>query len=143
MCLCVCVWVCEQLDFWFKALDSTKMPQTNVDYQSDPESMRRFVFFSKVSPPRAILSLEIRADTPENTLAQWFGTCGEFENMDNSRKGMYRVGEWFRVAIIYGLKNAAGQRSVNVMAGSSPSLAGTWLLQTTSVFAFGIRLVPK
>jgi hypothetical protein len=100
------------LDFWFKVLEGTKMPQSNDDYRSDPESMRRFAFFNKVSPPRVFAALEIRADLPENTLFSLWSTCEqEFENIDYTSQGMYRVGEWFHVALVFGARNAAGLSS--------------------------------
>jgi hypothetical protein len=117
------------LSFWFKALQETKMPQTNIDYLSDPESMRRFVFFSSLSPSRAVLSIEFRADGPQNTLIELYGPCGtnktpQFEDMDNSRKGMYRIGEWYFITVIFGIRDDAGSRFLNVMSGSSKSFYG-------------------
>jgi len=42
------------VDFWWKALDGTKMARTEAHYQKDPELMRRIVYFSKLSPPTVL-----------------------------------------------------------------------------------------
>ena len=42
------------LEFWMKIDATTRIPENNGDYQANPTSMRRLVFFSRVSPPGSL-----------------------------------------------------------------------------------------
>ena len=70
---------------WWKALPGTKIAERGESWEQDPETMRRIVFFSKMSPPE-VLAEFILMQT-QRVRVQLYGSCfdTEMENMDLGR----------------------------------------------------------
>ena len=107
------------IEFWWKALEDTVIPVDDADWQAKPEAMRRLVFFSKVSPPRVILSIEFRTNVRETHLMM-YGTCTRGDVEDIALPGIkHKAGEWYSTAVILGAKNEEGRVGQIIMQGSN------------------------
>jgi hypothetical protein len=69
------------LAFWFKIIEGTRVPASDAEYRADERAVRRFVFFTQLAPPKALLTIEMRADFVE---ARFFGSCaaGDVEDAE-------------------------------------------------------------
>jgi hypothetical protein len=106
------------LEFWMKIGKNTRIPTDNADWSSNGESMRRIVFFSKVSPPRVLASVSLRSDFEDLEL-QAFGNCQADNKARISLK--FPVGEplkagvWIKVVVVFGAKDEYGRRGIRLM----------------------------
>jgi len=73
------------IDFWWKALPGTKIAERQKSWEQDPETMRRIVFFSKMSPPEVLAEFIIMQS--QRVRAHVYGSCSdkESENMNFGR----------------------------------------------------------
>ena len=131
------------IDFWWKALEGTKIPASDKDYKANAQSSRRFAFFSSVSPTKVFLTIEMRYDFVE---ARFFGSCGANDIEDAeiaSSKGLYTVGEWQHFAAVFGGRDAAGKRNVMMMLGLKASFdlaSFEWCQDTDKDFIQAIQM---
>jgi hypothetical protein len=130
------------MSFWWKALEGTNIPSSDAEYQANTESQRRFVFFSQVSPPRVILTIEVRRVLVE---ARFFGSCVENEVQEveiSASHGLYRTGKWNHLAAVFGAVDTAGKRSVMLMFGVKSRFERAdfkWCLDANKDFIQGIQ----
>jgi len=131
------------ISFWWKALDGTHIPSSDKDYQRSPHSMRRFVFLSQVSPPRAFLTVEMRQQFVE---ARFYGSCRptDVEDVEIAlSQGSYKTGEWYHFAAVFNARTRDGRRSVMIKLGLKSSYDRAefdWCAAPSSEFLQGIQL---
>jgi len=130
------------IEFWWKAVAGTKIPLDFADYETNADSMRRMVFFSKLSPPRVILTIEFRSNQMD-TLMAMYGTCSTTDSEAMDVKGQYKTGVWYRMAAVLGAKNADGKVGQVIMQGSAYGFDFAdwgWCLGDDSDFIEAIQL---
>jgi len=106
------------VEFWWKALEGTHIPVDNTDWANTPSAMRRMVLYSKVSPPRVILSIEFRSNFLDTQLLM-YGTCTSGDTEGIEVPGRYKTGVWYHTAAILGAKNDQGKVGQIIMQGAN------------------------
>ena len=109
------------IEFWIKILAQTHIPRNNAEYAADSTSMRRMVFFSKVSPPRVLASVSLRSAF-EDVELQMFGNCYKYNKakvvQDFPKATPLKTEEWFKLSLVFGIKDAEGRRGIEINQGS-------------------------
>ena len=109
------------LEFWMKIDATTRIPENNGDYQANPTSMRRLVFFSRVSPPRVIATLSLRSAFNDVEFTA-YSNCGERTNsarvsINFPKATPLQPGMWFKISMVYGAVNKYGKRGIQIVEG--------------------------
>ena len=109
------------LEFWMKIDSRTRIPENNEDYKSQATSMRRIVFFSKVSPPRVLATLTLRSHF-DDVEFQAYGTCSKDDvgrvSVNFPRSEPLKPDMWFKISMVFGAKNQYGKKGIQIMEGS-------------------------
>jgi len=131
------------VDFWWKALEETKIARTEVHYKEDPELMRRIVFFSKLSPPTVLAEMVIADSVGYNVYL--YGACSVVEREQTAFTSpiKHENGVWYRTAFTLGNMNDDGKRGVHLYHGSSVSFDfadWSWCRDETMDFIQGMQL---
>jgi hypothetical protein len=109
------------MEFWIKIMPNTRIPTNNEDYEANPTSMRRIVFFNKVSPPRVLAAITLRSSLDDVEL-QAFGNCladNKARISTNFPKAEpLKAGRWIKLAFVFGAKNKYGKRGIKIVQGS-------------------------
>ena len=100
---------------------TTRIPENNGDYQANPTSMRRLVFFSRVSPPRVIATLSLRSAFNDVEFTA-YSNCGERTNsarvsINFPKATPLQPGMWFKISMVYGAVNKYGKRGIQIVEG--------------------------
>ncbi len=109
------------IEFWVKVDGKTRIPVDNADYRANPASMRRIVFFSKLSPPRVLATITLRSNFDDLEF-QAFGNCRAYHQariaISFPKAAPLKPGAWFKITMVYGAKNEDGKRGIRILQGS-------------------------
>ena len=110
------------LEFWIKIQKKTRIPSDNADWSKHADSMRRILFFSRVSPPRVLATISLRSGL-ETLELQAFGNCFATNKariaLRFSESEPLRTGVWFKVVVVYGAKDKYGRLGIRLMQVSA------------------------
>ena len=98
------------MEFWFKAFETTKIPNTFTKPSDDPETMKRMLFFSSMRPPTVLARIDFSQEKP--AAVQVFSTCGDnLEDINFIPPKGFRLetGVWYRTAFSWGAPNDEGK----------------------------------
>ena len=104
------------IEFWWKALPSTKIPDT-YQLSDEPDKMKRILLLSSMSPPTVLAAIEFSQD--RTTWVTVYSTCdGNHEDINTfPAKGFQlETGVWYRSALSWGSPNDEGKVSHSVCA---------------------------
>jgi len=130
------------INFWWKALEGTKIAARQSSWKDDPETMKRIIFFSKMAPLEVLA--EVMLSTNWRVYVQMYGSCADTEqdNMDLGG-GDYEIGKWYHTALTFGGVNANGKRGMWVFDGSTGGFDFAdwqWCRDETMDFIQGMQL---
>jgi len=130
------------ISFWYKANLGTKIAERRDSWGEDPETMRRMVFFSKMSPPEVLAEFQMTNSDLVNV--RLYGSCSdaETENMGPG-PGTIENGVWYHAAVSLGVTNDDGKKGMLVFSGSSGTFDFAdwdWCRDETMDFIQGIQL---
>ena len=97
------------MEFWWKALPTTKIPDT---IQNSDATMKRMLFLSSMSPPTVLASIEFSQDRP--TWVVVYSTCDDkYEDINVFPPNGFQLqtGVWYRSAVSWGAPNIEGKVS--------------------------------
>ena len=101
------------MEFWWKAITTQKIPDMHtVVKPDDPETMKRMLFLSSMSPPTVLAAIEFTQDKP--AWARVFSTCDNnlHEDVNVMPPGNFwgfQTGVWYRTAFSWGAPNDEGK----------------------------------
>ena len=105
------------IEFWIKIDRKTRIPRSNDDYKAEATSMRRIVFFSRVSPPRALASITLRTNFDDLEF-QAFGNCRAYNKAKVAssfpKAVALKAESWVKIAIEYGARNDHDKMGVRI-----------------------------
>jgi hypothetical protein len=109
------------LEFWMRVDSRTRIPENNEDYKSQATSMRRIVFFSRVSPPRVLATLTLRSNF-DDVEFQAYGTCSKDNvakvSVNFPKEEPLTPDTWFKISMVFGAKNKYGKKGISIMENS-------------------------
>jgi len=109
------------IEFWLKIDTKTRIPTNNDDYKTESTSMRRIVFFSKVSPPQVMATIELRTDLNDIEYTA-YGNCEKSHkatiSVDFPNADPLTAGKWNKISLIYGALNEYDKKGIRVIRGS-------------------------
>jgi hypothetical protein len=140
------------VEFWWQALAGTKIPRAvplaGNQEARDPETMRRIVLFSKMSPPTVFAEIIFS----QTLLVQitMYSTCGREQVEDvevyGTPQSVLEHGVWYRTAFVLGAISTDGKRGLRVFHGSSAgsfdlaAWSDTWCFDDADDFIQGLQL---
>lgn len=109
------------IEFWIKIDSKTRIPKNNGDYKDNPTSMRRIVFFSRVSPPRVLATITLRTNFDDLEF-QAFGNCLPYHMariaVSFPQASPLKPDSWIKITMVYGASNDDGKLGIRIFQGS-------------------------